>query len=202
MSEQSFVQEVEQVEDAFAESFDASNGDSEMTVAVNLTADDLRPWAKRYYGEFQTPFPPKSRYLSGQIAASILDGGIAPNTIIKVGDDWYVDIYWSIKGILMPLIYGKWCVNLHMESMGHGKEFNFPHRGQEVYVKVDPCGNGYYHHRLKVPANTVKPKHCGIPYKLVVSLTFHDACGRPGYLTGVVEGPILHFYNESNGHSE
>ncbi len=190
MSEQSFVQEVEQFED-----------DLETAVSVDPTDAEFRPWVKRYRGEFQTPFPPKSRYLYGHIEASIYDSGVAPNTIIKVGDDWYVDIYWSMKGMLMPLVYGKWCVRLHMESMGRGKEFNFPHNGHEVYVKVDPCGNGLYHYRLKVPAGTVKAKHCGIPYKLVVSVTFHDVCGRPGYLTGVVEGPILHFYNEHRGHN-
>ncbi|WP_420627182.1 hypothetical protein [Candidatus Leptofilum sp.] len=194
MSDNELVFEVENDENVSVSN--VNNGDSlpEPANSLESTMDGiLPPWVQRYPGVFQTPFPPKSPHLYGHIEASVLDSGVAPNTVIKVGDDWYVDIYWSLKGTLMPLIYGKWCIRLHLESMGRGKEFNYPRKGREIYVRANPCGNGYYRYRVKVPAGTVTAKHHGIPYKLVVSVTFYDYCGEPGRITGVVEGPILYF---------
>lgn len=167
---------------------------------VNGNLDGLQDFSTWYRGEFQTPFPPKHPYLNGRIAARILDTGIAPNTIIKVGDDWYVDLYWSLCGKLQSLICGKWCIRLHLESMGKGKEFDFPLDGHGIEKKVDPCGHGYYHLRVKVPAGTIKAKHCGIHYTLVVSVGFHDYCGQPAEISGFVTVPMLQFIQGGNQH--
>lgn len=157
-------------------------------------------WVKTYRGEFETLFPPRSHWLNGRIQATFLDSGIAPNTIINIEDDFYVDIYWTLQGTLQSLICGEWCIHLHMESIGKGKEFNYPRHRRSVRVPVKPCGDGRYSYRLRVPGGTVKSKQCGIPYQTAVTVSMLDSCGDPASIIGVVNGPTLHFHKGKNGH--
>ncbi len=175
-------------------SVDSNGVDAEVSVHANGL-----DWVKKYRGKFETLFPPKSHWLSGRIEATFLDSGIAPNTIIRIQDDWYVDIYWSLTGTLQSLICGEWCIHLHMESIGEGKEFNYPRNRREIRVPVKPCGNGRYYHRLKVPGGTVKADECGIPYETAVTVTMYDECGNPASIVGIVKGPMIHFHQGKNG---
>ncbi len=153
-------------------------------------------------GHFETPLGPRSPFLAGDIYATVHErGGVEPNTIIRTDTDWFVDIRWRLTGSLVPLICGKWCVHLFLESMGPGPELALPDPGPEVHIPLDPCGDGKYRYYFEVRKGVVKAEHCSTPYKLVVGITYLNACDQPGCIAGFVDGPMLQFYEaHKNGY--
>ena len=168
-----------------------------------------RPY-KPYEGYIETPTP---EYLKGWIAAEIKEyGGVKPTTIIRANSDWSICMYWSLHGVLAPLICGEWCCHVFFESMGPGREFSLPqsryinlpqYKQGEIRIPLDPCGDGKYKYEFQIPKGVVRAEHCGIPYKLVVSLTYYDQCGRPGPMAGFVELPMVQFFwpGKGKGHT-
>lgn len=145
------------------------------------------------HGYIETPTP---EYLQGSIQAAIMEyGGVKPTTIIRTDTDWAIRISWSLHGVLSPLICGDWCIHAFFESMGPGPELKLPDDKGEILIPLDPCGDCNYQYDFYIPKGKVGVEHCGIPYKLVVSLTYYDSCGRPGPMAGFVELPMLQFYN-------
>jgi hypothetical protein len=149
-------------------------------------------------GYFETPLGPNNPHLYGSIEGVVIqesgDGAVDPTQVISIGSDWSVRLYWEFKGKLTKMICGSWCIHLYLESMGPGPELKLPVNGEQV--PLDPCGNGEYHHTIKVPAGTVTTDHCSTPYKLVVGLTYLTTCDdRPGPIAGFVEGPIVQFFD-------
>jgi hypothetical protein len=145
-----------------------------------------------YEGKFEVSGSPK--LLAGYIGAEVREvGGVDPTTIIRFDQDWVVTMEWGLQGSLKSMICGEWCLNVDLESIGPGEEMELP--TQELHVKLDPCGTGKYKKDIRIPAGTVKPEHCSTPYKLVATVTYLNACGRPGPMAGFVEGPIVQFYD-------
>lgn len=157
---------------------------------------------------FETSFadvPP----LKGEIYATVweVEPDLPPgkqevesNHIIRIDRDWIVRVKWSFGGALAACICGEWCLHLYMESIGRGEEFHFP-TDEDLHLKLDPCqkqvnGRYWYEQDIRVPAGTVKEKHCSIPYKPVVALTYRDVCDppRPGPMAGFVELQTMQFY--------
>jgi hypothetical protein len=136
--------------------------------------------------------------LSGTIEAEVYEkGGVAPVYVIRTNQHWYVDIKWELRGAIVPMICGEWCIHLFLESIGPGPELKLHDYNGPYHLHLDPCGNGKYHYHLDVDEHTVKAEHCGIPYKLVVAITYLNACHKPGPIAGFVELPMVQFYDAS-----
>jgi hypothetical protein len=148
-------------------------------------------------GTFETPVD-LAPGLSGQIEAELFEqGGVVPTNVIRTNQDWYIDIHWELKGPVVPMICGKWCIHLYMESIGPAPELKLTDYNSPAYLPLDPCGDGKYYYRLDVKKGTVTAEHCSTPYKLVVAITYHNVCGKPGPIAGFVELPIVQFFDAS-----
>ena len=134
-------------------------------------------------------------YLVADFCASIYEPGCAPANVIKVGEhgtDFYVLLKWTLRGSLVRMIAGTWCVNVSFESIGPGEEFEYPEYAE---IPFEACRQQVYYHQILVPKDRVSDKHCGTPYKLVATLTYKDPCGVPGPIAGFVELGTVLFYN-------
>jgi hypothetical protein len=132
--------------------------------------------------------------LWGHIWGYVYETGVGPTNIIRADRPWGVEVEWCIYGNLVQFICGKWCLRLHCESMGPGEEFDLPTGRCGIEIPMDPC-KCCYKGKIEVPAGTIKPEHCGTPYKLVVTVQYLTACkDRLGAVTGFVEFPVIEFY--------
>src|SRR6185295_3736974 len=95
-------------------------------------------------GSFEVSGAPS--YLHGKIEADVFEvGGVSPTNIIRIDQDWFVRIRWELDGSLKSMICGKWCIHLHLESIGLGEELDLPHPpSAELEVDLNPCGDGKY----------------------------------------------------------
>lgn len=161
-----------------------------------------------YDGEFEIEFTP---YLQGTIGALVSEVGEAPSRILDINDDWYVDCDWTLSGPLRRFICGTWSVDVYMESIGEGPEFELPDEEVED-IPLQPSADGHYSARFNVPAKFIqthledwreeRAEHgerggeleTDIVYKMVVTVTYKDPMGRPGPIAGFVEYPMLQFY--------
>jgi hypothetical protein len=159
-------------------------------------------------GEFEVEFPP---YLEGTIQALVREVGEKPSRIIDINDPWYIDVEWTLTGRMQRFICGTWGVDVYMESIGRGPEFELPDEDFEK-IPLNPSGDGKYHVRLNVPAGFIRThvenwweehmehghgpgeRETDIVYKMVVTVTYRDSGGRPGPIAGFVEYPMLQFY--------
>ena len=169
--------------------------------------------------------------LSGGISAVVYEeppygyaGDIGTTNIIRADQDWGVKIHWYLEGCLVPFICGWWCVNLYFEGMGSPRNYGSGPKGDygtgydnsdvefdlhaECKIPLNPClkldssGHANYCYDFKIPKGTIKPEHCGRPYKLVASVTYETVCGHPGPMAGFVEKPMIMFYDpESQSYS-
>ena len=131
-------------------------------------------------------------YLGGGISAEVYEvGGARPASIIRADQEWGVTVHWQLKGSLAEFICGKWCLHLRLESLGPGPELKFD---ASQKIALDPCGNGEYEYTFRIKPGRIEARHCSIPYKPVVTVTYYTACDRPGPMAGFVELPILQFY--------
>jgi hypothetical protein len=132
--------------------------------------------------------------LAGDINAYVAQAdSVEPTTIIEADKDFKVHIKWHLEGDLTPFVCGYWCVSVFLESIGPGAELRLPDYPVELSLEPAPGRNEYVAWIL-VPAGTIKTEHCGIPYKLVSTVTYRTPRGRPGPMAGFVEGPVLQFY--------
>jgi hypothetical protein len=161
-----------------------------------------------YEGEFEVEFPP---YLQGTIGAKVYELGEAPSRIIDINDPWVVEVDWTLTGPAQRFVCGSWAVDVYMESIGKGPEFELPDEDVEN-IPLDPTGDGHYHARLDVPAGFIKTHmetwreelrehgrdpgelETDIVYKMVCTVTYKDVGGRPGPIAGLVEMPMFQFY--------
>jgi len=146
-------------------------------------------------GNFEVALP--KPYLTGDIYADIYEiGGANPTAIVRMDQDWGVNIHWDLKGSLAPFMCGEWCLHLRLESMGPGREIvlDAPKR-----IPLNPCGEGSYEFDFRVGRGKIKAEHCSIPYKPVVTITYYTACHTPGPIAGFVELPIMQFYDPGKG---
>jgi hypothetical protein len=136
------------------------------------------------------------RLLEGYIGAEIYEvGGVAPTNVIRIDQDWRVHLDWELEGSLKSMICGTWCLHVHLESIGKGPELSLPDPSYEVKVPLNPCGNGKYEKDFVIRRGTVTARHCSTPYKLVTTVTYENACGKPGPIAGFVELGIVQFYD-------
>lgn len=157
------------------------------------------------HGFFETDLP--KHFLSGRVVARVReeDGEVATR-IVDANEPWAVDVYWELTGVLVPMICGKWCLRVFLESLGpdsFDKEIGYP------LVELHPCLGGRYEAHINVPKDFVKVEQCGTPYEAVVSLTYLTNCRiraggdeqdhtsyRPGAIAAIVKLPTMQFFNE------
>lgn len=137
---------------------------------------------------------PLAGLLTGTISAFVTEvDSVDPTTIIEADKDFKVHINWSLEGSLTPYVCGSWCVSIFLESIGPGPELKLP--VEPVTVPLDPApGRNEYSAWILVPAGTIQPEHCNVPYKLVSTVTYRTPKNRPGPMAGFVDGDVLQFY--------
>lgn len=141
-----------------------------------------------------TAFETPELYLKGKIGAAVHEhGGVAPTRIIRTDTSWAVNIDWAISGSAVPMICGSWHLHVRLESMGPGGEHSF--FDPDCNLPLDPGGDGKYHCHFDVAAGKVKAAHDGTPYRLVVTLTYRTAAGKPGPIAAYYDAGIFQFYN-------
>ena len=140
---------------------------------------------------FDCPFDisPIAARLKGAMRATIYEEGQqGPQEHIDISNDWVVDVEWYLKGHLTKHLCGEFCIEVHLESIGEGREYTL---GPQ-HVKMDPCGKGYYRHLFKVPAGHIQAGDCGRLYIVAVTLTSKDACGGQGHINAFCkEGCVM-----------
>jgi hypothetical protein len=182
---------------------EALNGTSVQAAPVSKSDPYNDPTFK--HGYFETDLP--KHYLSGRIVARVreADGEVAAR-IIDANEPWAVDVYWELSGILVPMICGKWCVRVFLESLGADsldKELN------HNLIELHPCQGGKYEAHFYVPKNFLRVEECGTPFEAVVGLTYLTNCRirpeldeqnhmsyRPGAIAAFVKLPTMQFFNE------
>jgi hypothetical protein len=133
--------------------------------------------------------------LTGDIAAYVTEvDSVDPTTIIDTNRDFKVHLNWYVEGALTPFVCGTWCISLFLESIGDGPELRLPAEPVELPLHPQP-GRNEYEAWIRIPAGTIAPEHCSVPYKLVSTVTYRTVKGRPGPMAGFVEGPVLQFYD-------
>ena len=139
-------------------------------------------------------FEPQSpMFVTGKIAAEVVDTGQNPSTIIRVGELWYVHVTWSMVGPWVPTINGTWYVSVLEESMGQGPEGSLVN-AESVPVNSVPLGTNpfsrSYDQYFPIPS-TALPAGA---FKLVTVLTIKDSNGFPVPMAAFCEGPIVQIY--------
>jgi len=113
---------------------------------------------------------------------------------IDLNEDWYVGIYWCLRGRHAKTVCVDWCLSVKFESMGDDREF-------ETY-NVVTTGHCHRCWRLRVPAQqiVVHGRECADVYRIVVVVTARDKCyGRPVGITGFCDLGLVEFYT---GHTD
>lgn len=137
---------------------------------------------------------PTDKPLYGFMEARVVDiNGDSPDNIINIKDAWVVDFHWHLHGPMAKCITGKWCLHVHLESIGKGPELSL-FEGRDVEVELDPCGDGHYQYRFDVKAGTVTADACSTPYRVVATLTYRTPCDKPGPMAGFADLGMVQFY--------
>ena len=93
--------------------------------------------------EITTPTAP----LRAQLVAGIFEGDNPTNGIIRIDRPSSVRVHWWLQGPLAECICGNWCVQVHLESIGSGPEFELP---PVQLIPLDPCGDGHYETEVRL----------------------------------------------------
>jgi hypothetical protein len=143
--------------------------------------------------ECEREFTPLVAATRIRLSATVYEvGGTDPTSIIHTNQNWYVDVEWQMTGHLIRHFCGDWYVSVVLESIGPGKEYQFP--DPPAKVPMEPCGDGKYRYRINVAAGEVEARdQDGTLYILGVTLGSGDHCGQPSHLYAHCTGGELHF---------
>lgn len=143
-------------------------------------------------GQFEVEAGLPASFLTGTIQADAFEPGELPTRIFDINDLVEVKVDWTLTGSLARMICGTWQVDLYLESIGKGEEFEI----EGCTVDLSSSNNGQYTCTIPIRAGTIQPAagETDIAYKMVVSVTYKDRGGRPGPIAGFVELPMVQFY--------
>jgi hypothetical protein len=159
-----------------------------------------------YEGEFEVEWLPR---LHGTIGAKVWEEGEAPSRIIDLNDKWFVQVDWTLTGPMRRFICGTFEVDVYMESIGKGPEFELP---DVKPIPLDSSPDGTYSVTIEVLPGVIKThlekwweemkehdlpvpeRETDIVYKMVCTVTYRDPYGQPGPIAGFVEMPMFQFY--------
>lgn len=123
-----------------------------------------------------------------------------PADHIRTTQNWRIHLEWETHGVLSQFLVDEFRVRAFLESIGPGAELALPIGGPLVVSTMAgalsfPGGvpRRDYTADINVPAGTVPAG----TYKLVTTLQLHDDAppGTPYPIAGMVEGPVLNFFN-------
>ena len=123
-----------------------------------------------------------------RLYAGVYEGRKLTNGIINIAKPWDVRVSWCLVGPLKDLICGKWCVSVHFESIGEGREFDL-HYPEFHFDCRSKCFD------VRIPGRALRPDDCSTPYKVVVTVLYKTLCGEPGPIAGFCEFPVMQFYH-------
>lgn len=146
---------------------------------------------------FESPYVPFFDFANLNVEVFEV-GGVAPQTIIRTDQDWFVRVEFENTGPLTTMIGGTYDLHVFLEVIGPGLDHDL--------TDVDPLDHEValtpglepvpYQHDIDVLAGVVTaPDHGGTLAKLVVGLTYRNILDTPGPLAAYFEGPVLQFYN-------
>ncbi len=142
---------------------------------------------------FQSTLPQGLFDVTMSAAAIVKEvGGMPPATIIRTDQAWSVEVEWDVTGIQTGWIAGQWHLHIYLEKLGPGDDLVITDPN-EVDIPLIPQPypeTVHYHYHPDVKPGAVPEGE----YKLVVSLTYTDATGHLGEMSGFWEGPMLQFY--------
>lgn len=120
--------------------------------------------------------------------AGVFEGDLPTNGIINIANPWDLRVSWRLTGPLREMICGMWCVALHLESIGEGKEFTL--HAEEFEFN---CNHRCY--SVCIPGGGIEPSDCTTPYKVVCTVAYKSMCGKPGPIVGVCNLGLVQFYS-------
>jgi hypothetical protein len=127
--------------------------------------------------------------LALQLDSGLFQGGKEVKQV-DLNDEWYINVYWRLKGRHAKVVCVDWCVSVKFESMGPDREF-----ATYDVVTTDDCRRRW---RLRVSARdkiTVTGRDCADVYRIVVVVTARDKChGQPVGITGFCDLNLVEFY--------
>jgi hypothetical protein len=124
--------------------------------------------------------------------------GEVPATRIVYGDEeYYIHVFWLLKGKLARHFCGKWQVKVDLESIGTSDEFT----SDLKTVDMDPCKEGWYRVKFTIGPDDLNPHPGGTVYLPAVTLSTLDACGDAGHMWGYCVGPNVMF-TEATPHED
>ena len=157
------------------------------TEAPDFTEERFEELAKGYH-DCKSEVEVKTGLSLIRLYAGVYEGRNPTNGIINVANPWDVRVSWCLTGPLRELICGTWCVSVHFESIGEGREFTLHYPEFEFN-----CHHKCYSVRL--PGRGIRPDDCSTPYKPVVTVAYKTMCGKPGPIIGFCEFPVIQFYD-------
>lgn len=135
-------------------------------------------------------------YLTGNVDDIIVyDPDNTPNRVLPVGQQWRVEILWSLSGNYVTALGGEWHVLLSIEGMGPRLEDDIC-KGTKGYLDVEPGSNALvrrWKYTCNIPADKVTEE--GV-YKLATFIHYIDPLGNPLPMAGHAEEPLISFYNQ------
>lgn len=120
------------------------------------------------------------------VAAARQAGSATPSAIIHAGQDWIVGLEWTLSGAQEDVLDETWLIEVHLESMGPGREYTLPIRSPakkplRAYDQAGPAAGTYrYTYEIDVPANTIAPGR----YLVVPTVYAENPAGKLGPITG------------------
>jgi hypothetical protein len=102
----------------------------------------------------------------------------APN-IIHEDQDFEVDVKVVLYGRIRRHLCGELCVEIAFHGCSGGPDWV----GQKQ-LPLDPCGDGTYLFKIRVPGGSLSGRECGQIYELCVTLGSRDSCGKSGVIFG------------------
>ena len=160
----------------------------EVIEGPDITEARFAELAKGYEGRGKTEVEIDTGLNFVRLYAGVYEGRRLTNGIINVAKPWDVRVQWCLVGRLKDLICGKWCVSVHFESIGEGREFTL-HYPEFHFDCHHEC---FY---VRIPGRGLRPDDCSTPYKVVVTVLYKTLCNKPGPIVGFVDFPVIQFYH-------
>ena len=148
--------------------------------------------------------------LTGSMSIQVLDlDNQQPTTVVDCDTGASVKVHWDIEGHLKKHLCGKWCVCVHLESLGPGPELSVKNPCESI--DWEPCNEGGWNYEVVIPHDITTPQdnntngvddkdelcdpnQCGLLYQIGVTLTSKNGCGGPGHIAAYCKGPCIMFY--------
>ena len=121
----------------------------------------------------------------------------SPKNVIRSDQNWGVKVDWQVTGPLVEWLDAEFRLNVYLESIGTGPEFDLPTvvvATLSMPVVVDGAGvkSRTYSQNVDIAAGTIP---AGV-YKIATTLHLYErATGNPTPIAGFVEGRMVNIFD-------